>query len=98
MRRMDVPLKERECPGLKDCPMKQEGPDPCQGCKIKENISWQPKYLTTIYASLLTDYIEAFRPSPDKLTWLDFEIYRLFQTAKAEHEKSLFENKSHGRK
>jgi len=98
MRHADAPPKERACPGLKNCLLKQEGPDPCKGCKIRGNLSWQPQFATTSYAAFLADYIEAFRPPPDKITWYDFEIYRLFQIAKSEYERSNWEEKKYGHK
>ena len=79
------------------CPLpKAEGDDPCQGCKVRKNLV-EPQYHTTVYAVLLADYIEAFRPPPDKLPWRDFNLYRLFLVAKAEEERSRWENKD-GRK
>jgi len=94
MRRADVPLKERTCPGLKECFMKQEGPEPCEGCKIKENLNWTPRYQTTQYAALLATYIETFGLSPDQLSWYDFEIYQIYLTAKNEHERQRIEDGS----
>lgn len=92
MRRADVPQKERTCPGLDKCLMKQEGPDPCKGCKIKKNLDWIPRYQTTQYAFLLASYIEIFSISPDKLSWYDFEIHQAYLTAKNEHERQIIEN------
>lgn len=83
----DVPLKKRTCPGLEKCPWKQEGPEPCESCEIKKNISWVPRHQTTQYANLLASYIETFSVSPDKLSWYDFEIHQAYLTAKSEHEE-----------
>jgi len=35
---------------------------------------------------MLADYIEAFRPRPEQVSWSDFEIYQAFLTARAEHQ------------
>lgn len=87
-------MKERICPGLKNCVLKQEGPDPCKGCKIRENLDWKPKYQTTYYAGLLANYVETFKLSPDQLTWQDFEIYQLYLTAKNEYEEERLKKAS----
>lgn len=92
MRHADVPAKERTCPGIENCLAKQEGPEPCKGCKVKKNLNWMPRYQTTQYASLLASYIETFNVSPDKLSWYDFEIHQAYLTAKNEHERQRIED------
>lgn len=92
MQRADVPANKRTCPGLKNCGWKQEGPEPCKGCKIKENLDWIPRYQTTQYAALLASYIETFSLSPDQLSWYDYEIYQAYLTAKNEYEKQRIED------
>ena len=83
----NVPDRERFCPGTDCCDRLQQGPDPCAGCKAKRWLQWRPRYFTSLYAVILADYIEAFRPGPEEVTWLDFELYQLYLTARAEHEK-----------
>ncbi|MEA1997428.1 MAG: hypothetical protein U9N45_07300, partial [Gemmatimonadota bacterium] len=73
------------CPGAARCDYRQKGPDPCAGCKVRARLAWRPKMFATIYAHLLADYIEAFRPRPEQVSWLEFEIYQAFLTARAQH-------------
>lgn len=92
LKRADVPEKEKSCPGLERCGQAQAGPDPCAGCKVRAQLDWRPKYQASYYAVFLAAFLEAFRPSPRELTWLDFEIYQLYLTARAEHETEAARN------
>ncbi|MBN2290710.1 MAG: hypothetical protein JXQ83_15355 [Candidatus Glassbacteria bacterium] len=82
----DVPARERRCPGPGLCGQAQDGPDPCAGCKLRAALQWRPELQSSYYAFFLAAYLEAFRPSPRELSWMDFEIYSLFLAAKAEYE------------
>ena len=82
----DVPDGRKKCPGLDDCGMLQDGPDPCKGCKLRVRQDPGSGLTAAYYAALLTTYIKAFRPSPQELSWLDFEIYQVYLTASTELE------------
>ena len=92
LERADVPEKQKSCPGLERCGQAQEGADPCAGCKVRARLDWRPKYQASYYAVFLAAYLEAFRLSPRELSWLDFEIYQLYLTARAEHENVAARN------
>gem|GEM_PF-3077130 len=79
-------MKDLVCPGTDCCSWQAEGPDPCRGCKTRSALHWRPRFVTTFYATLLADYIEAFRPDPESLSWRDFEIYQVFIQAQKEHQ------------
>ena len=73
----------------KACLWKANHPEnPCIGCPVREYAAWQPELFTTAYASFLNQYMEAFKISPTELSWFDFEIYQVFQKAKADFERA----------
>ena len=65
--------------------MAQDGPEPCAGCKLSGRLN-RGNYQAASYAVFLNAYLKAFRPSPRELSWLDFEIYQIYLSARAEHE------------
>ncbi len=43
------------------------------------------------YALLVAEYLEAFCPRADELSWRDWEYYAAFRIARAGHEAALLE-------
>ena len=60
---------------------------PCENCDIKSQLDYRSELAETEYAFWLNTYIEAFKPSPEKISWRDFEIYHAFLIAKNQHER-----------
>lgn len=78
-----------------ECQWKANHPEnPCIGCPVRKYAAWQPEYFTTAYASFLAQYMEAFKISPTELSWFDFEIYQIFQKAKADFERAQIKDGS----
>jgi len=94
MEHADDPAKEKaEYCELHDrdpekCERAGAGPDPCRGCKAKEWLDFEPEHPRTEYCFFLYSYIEAFRPSPERLTWLDMEYYHCYVQAKNQVERA----------
>ena len=65
-----------------DCPLA-----PCKNCDVQHYLDYRPELPETEYAFWLNTYIDAFKPSPEKTSWRDFEIYHAFLIAKNQHER-----------
>lgn len=77
---------EQGCPGVEHCGWLQEGENPCAGCGLRNAGSSFRQSCLVEYSLFLAAYVEAFRPEPRRLTWLDLDLYQAVLAAKAGYE------------